>query len=71
MKYRLFYIDQPFQVDLFIIKNLGLVYGEEYKHPFREYEYPTLFSCVILDEEQLLILKLTVGKEIKAFPVEE
>jgi len=67
MKYKLFFVDQPHQVDNFLMKNLGMMYNETSYHP------RTLlhFACVTLDEEQLLMMKLAIEQNCTAYPVEE
>lgn len=66
MKYRIYYVDVPYEVDEYLKNNFGMNYNEVRYHPDKDYAY----SCSTVDEEQMLILRLKFN-DIELHPVNE
>jgi len=66
MKYRIFYIDNPIDVDEYLLDKFNLKYDSRARHP-RLIE-PCL--CITLDSEQGILLKLLFQDSIILYPIE-
>jgi len=66
MKYRIFYIDNPIDVNEYLLDKFNLKYDSTARHP--QLIEPCL--CITLDSEQAILLKLLFQYSIILYPME-